>query len=61
VLENNGGKAEDEFGRALVIAGGAVIIGVPKADLLLADETELDDVGRADGFLLEKLFVDGFE
>jgi len=62
ILENEGGKVGDEFGRALVLAGTAVVVGVPKADLLLSNSViPLNDVGRADTFSLESIFANGFE
>ena len=60
-LENEGGKADDKFGRALVLSGGSAVIGVPEADLVLSNSSQLSNVGRADAFQLEKLFADGLE
>ena len=60
-LENEGGKANDEFGRSVVASGANAIVGVPKADLVLSAGAPINDVGRGDAFLLEKLFADGFE
>ena len=60
-LKNEGGKANDEFGRAVVVSGASAIVGVPKADLVLSVGPPIENVGRGDAFLLEKLFADGFE
>jgi hypothetical protein len=60
-LDNAAGRANDQFGRSLVVGNGLLIVGVPQADVILSDTTQLDDVGRADPFLLIELFGNGFE
>ena len=60
-LKNEGGQTNDEFGRAVVASGANAIVGVPKADLVLSVGPAINDVGRGDAFLLEKLFTDGFD
>ena len=60
-LKNEGGQANDEFGRAVVASGASAIVGVPKADLVLSAGDAINDIGRGDAFLLAKLFTDGFE
>lgn len=53
-----------EFGKALVADNGRLVIGVPKAEALLSDQTRITDTGRADPYRLNRpdgVFADGFE
>ncbi|HET9484269.1 MAG TPA: Ig-like domain repeat protein, partial [Xanthomonadales bacterium] len=60
-LENNDGRAEDAFGRALAINSRNVLAGVPLDDRELDATTRIEDVGRADPFVLDRILRTGFE
>ena len=60
-IENNDGRVGDDFGRALAINARGVLAGVPLDDRELDANTALEDVGRADPFVLDRFLRNGFE
>ena len=60
-IENNGGRADDAFGRALAINRRNVLAGVPLDDRELDATNALEDIGRADPFVLDRILRAGFE
>ncbi len=61
IVENASGETNDGFGRAVSINKTQMVVGVPFDDLKLHDNSTVADVGRADPFLLDGVFRDGFE
>ncbi len=60
-IENHDGRVNDQFGRALALNALHLVAGVPLDDRELDMSTQIEDVGRADPFVLDRIFRSSLE